>query len=146
MEENGLFDILVNFHSPGSGSAFLIQIQIQDSQVHADPDQQQWFFTISPADWGPMLQDSSEGWERAWRGPLPCAGFLPQWVFLDRLPYSINYLRLWSKKSAEIHLHNINTFHKIKFRGGFSWKKLTENSVSDPDLFNANPDPFFKNI
>jgi hypothetical protein len=40
-EENGLFDILVNFHSPGSGSAFLIQIQIQDSQVNADPDQQQ---------------------------------------------------------------------------------------------------------
>jgi hypothetical protein len=39
-EENGLFDILVNFHSPGSGSAFQ-QNQIQDSQVNADPDQQQ---------------------------------------------------------------------------------------------------------
>jgi hypothetical protein len=48
-EENGLFDVLVNFYSPGSGSAFLIQIQIQDSQVNADTDQQR-FFTISPAD------------------------------------------------------------------------------------------------
>ncbi len=29
--------ILINFHAPGSGSAFLICIQIQDSQTNADP-------------------------------------------------------------------------------------------------------------
>jgi hypothetical protein len=32
--------ILVNFHAPGSGSAFQKRIRIQNSQINADPDQQ----------------------------------------------------------------------------------------------------------
>jgi hypothetical protein len=33
----------VNFHAPGSGSAFPIRIRIQDSQMNKDPDPQHWF-------------------------------------------------------------------------------------------------------
>ncbi len=36
--------IMVNFHATGSGSAFLIQTRIQDSQINADPDSQHGYF------------------------------------------------------------------------------------------------------
>ncbi len=40
------FLILVNLHAPGSGSAFPIRIRIQNSQMNADPDPQNWFQVI----------------------------------------------------------------------------------------------------
>jgi hypothetical protein len=42
-DTQGFLLILVNFHAPGYGSAFLIRIRILDSQINADP--QHWLST-----------------------------------------------------------------------------------------------------